>query len=335
MSRPHRKRLLALATCVLCSFLAAPAQASFHLISVREVFAGTSTAPTAEFIVLQMYEPGQNLTNGQQLRIYNSTGGVVSTNGFNNVPSGDNQRTILAATPDAVTAFGVSYDVFLNNVNFITADGGAACWSAFDCVSWGSFSNPGALPSPPGTPAATGGIPVNTSLTRTISRGCPTLLEATDDTNDSAADFGLVASPAPRNNAMVPTETACIPDTQGPGQTLTAKKVQDVDKAAVNELLSEAGAVTLKGKVTVPKVSRLARSQTLRLTARAVKTKKATKSLAANTPTKIKVKLSQGAKKKVKAAIEDSGPRKITVTATAKDALGNSTTKKVRFKLID
>ena len=314
-----------------------PPRRSFHLITVREVFAGTSTAPNAEFIVLQMYEPGQNLTNGQQLTIYNSDWGSWSPpTAFSNVASGDNQRTILAATPDAVTAFGVSYDVFLNNVDFITAAGGAACWSAFDCVSWGNFSNPGALPSPPGTPAAVGGIPVNTSLTRTISRDCPTLLEAADDTNDSAADFGLVASPTPRNNATVPTETACIPDIQGPAQTLTAKKKQDVDKAAVSELLNEAGTVTLKGKVKVPIASRVGRFRTITSDRKGSEDEEVHQGRSRPTPRpRSRSSSPQGAKKKVKAAIEDSGSRKITVTATAKDALGNTSTKKVRFKLTD
>jgi hypothetical protein len=121
---------------------------------------------------------------------------------------------------------------------------------------------------------------------------------------------------------------------QGPLQTLTAKKKQDVDKAAVFERLTEAGTVTLKGKVQVPASSRGARLRAS-VVARAVKAKKATRSLVANRRTKIRIKFSRSAKRKIKAAIEDAGPRKITVTAKARDAAGNSTTKKVRFKLTD
>jgi hypothetical protein len=46
------------------------------------------------------------------------------------------------------------------------------------------------------------------ALRRSISAGCPTALEASDDTNNSAADFA-VTSPNPRPNSVAPTETTC------------------------------------------------------------------------------------------------------------------------------
>lgn len=46
------------------------------------------------------------------------------------------------------------------------------------------------------------------ALRRTISPGCPTLLEPTDDSDDSAADFSP-ASPLPRPNSVAPGETRC------------------------------------------------------------------------------------------------------------------------------
>jgi len=55
------------------------------------------------------------------------------------------------------------------------------------------------------------------SLERSIAPGCPTLLEAGDDTDNSSADFTL-AAPSPRNNATTPTETACA----GPQSPATA-----------------------------------------------------------------------------------------------------------------
>jgi hypothetical protein len=73
--------------------------------------------------------------------------------------------------------------------------------------------------------------------------------------------------------------------------------------------------------------------RTLRLLARVVKSKKSTTSLAANVKTKIKLKFSTGARKKIKAAIADSGPRKVTATSTATDTFGNVSTAKVKFKL--
>ena len=60
----------------------------------------------------------------------------------------------------------------------------------------------------PGRHAGAGASSSGQSLTRSIARGCATLLEAGDDTGDSAADFAL-ATPSPRPNSAAPTETAC------------------------------------------------------------------------------------------------------------------------------
>jgi hypothetical protein len=64
------------------------------------------------------------------------------------------------------------------------------------------------------------GLAPGQTLVRTISRGCPTLLDAPDDTNSSNADFALGAA-TPRNNAATPTEKPC---TTGSGSTGTAAK---------------------------------------------------------------------------------------------------------------
>ena len=45
------------------------------------------------------------------------------------------------------------------------------------------------------------------SLTRSISPGCATLLEETDDTDNSATDLAL-PTPSPRPFPVAPTETA-------------------------------------------------------------------------------------------------------------------------------
>jgi hypothetical protein len=46
------------------------------------------------------------------------------------------------------------------------------------------------------------------ALRRTISAGCATLLEPTDDRDNSATDFSPVF-PSPRPNSIAPTERAC------------------------------------------------------------------------------------------------------------------------------
>ncbi|HET7589593.1 MAG TPA: hypothetical protein VFK14_05350, partial [Solirubrobacterales bacterium] len=75
-----------------------------------------------------------------------------------------------------------------------------------DCVSWGSFS--GSLPSEAGSPASPSGIPDAMALRRTIAPGCASLLEPTDDRDNSAADFSPVF-PEPRPNSVPPSERAC------------------------------------------------------------------------------------------------------------------------------
>jgi hypothetical protein len=190
--------------------LPAGASAAFHLVMVREVFAGGTNS---DFIELQMPSAGENLVSGHPLNIYNASGVVVDTitpNG--NAGSGQSQRTILLGdtgvnpAPDFVDA-GLD----------LNPGGGAVCWmdgTPRDCVAWGAFS--GALPAPgAGTPVAPGGIPDGMSITRSIARGCATLLERNaDDSNDSAADFAVTA-PTPRANSTPPTEMPCpaVPNT--------------------------------------------------------------------------------------------------------------------------
>jgi hypothetical protein len=186
---------------------APPAQATFHEMSIREVYPGSIAQPDAEYIELQMWAPGQNLVGGHSLKTYNASGGLVSTSTFANDVAGDaNQSTILLATPAAESTFGVVPDAAMAP-NQLDPSGGAVCWAeTIDCVSWGSFS--GSLTSPAGSPAASSGIPDGMALRRTISPGCATLLEPTDDRDNSAADFSPVF-PGPRPNSVPPAERAC------------------------------------------------------------------------------------------------------------------------------
>lgn len=195
---------------LLALTLPAAASATFHEMSIREVYPGSPTQPESEYVELQMWAAGQNHVEGHVLKTYNASGGVTSTNPFaSDVPGGANQSTILLATSGAETEFGVSADTALSPGKLDPA-GGAVCWENLDCVSWGSFS--GSLPSPGGTPAAA--IPDGMALRRTIAPGCATLLEPTDDHDSSAADFSAVF-PAPRPNSVVPTERNCPSSGEG------------------------------------------------------------------------------------------------------------------------
>jgi hypothetical protein len=180
------------------------ALATFHEMSIRELYPGSLAQPESEYVELQMWAPGQNLVGGHVLKTYNASGGVTSSNTFAGDVSGSaNQSTILLAAPAAETEFGVSADTALSAGELEPA-GGAACWENLDCISWGNFS--GSLPSPAGAPAPA--IPDGMALRRTIAPGCATLLEPTDDHDNSAVDFSAVF-PAPRPNSIAPSERRC------------------------------------------------------------------------------------------------------------------------------
>jgi hypothetical protein len=214
MQRPAT--LASMLAVVVLTWGAAPARATFHEMSIREVYPGSIAQPDAEYVELQMWAPGQNLVGGHSLKTYNASGGLLNTTTFANDVAGDaSQSTILLATPAAESAFGVVPDAAMAP-NQLDPSGGAACWAeTIDCVSWGSFI--GSLTSPAGSPATPSGIPDGMALRRTISPGCATLLEPTDDRDNSAADFSPVF-PDPRPNSVPPAERACGPaGQQGPG----------------------------------------------------------------------------------------------------------------------
>jgi hypothetical protein len=193
---------------------AASASATFHLMVVREIYPGSSASPEAEYVELQMYASGQNLVSGHSLDFFDAAGAQVATATFGaDVPNGANQSTLVAATPAAESYFGIVADTGMPDGSLDPA-GGAVCWESLDCVSWGSFH--GSAPSPTGSPADPFGIPNGMALRRTIAPGCPTLLEAVDDRNDSATDFSDVF-PAPRPNSIAPSEHSC--SAAGPAQS--------------------------------------------------------------------------------------------------------------------
>lgn len=197
---------VAVLVALLAGVLAAPAAATFHLMSIREVYPGSTAAPDAEYVELQMYAPGQNFVAGHQVKAYDASGALVRVSTLPaDVPNGEDQRTVLLATPEAEATFGVIADAGLSPSQLDGA-GGAVCWEALDCASWGSFS--GTLPSAAGSPAAPSGLPDGMALRRTIAPGCPTELEATDDRDNSVTDFAAVF-PAPRPNAVSPGEHSC------------------------------------------------------------------------------------------------------------------------------
>lgn len=208
--RPALAVVLALTSLALG---ASPARATFHLMKIREVYPGSAAGPEAEYVELQMYASGQNLVGGHSIDFFDAAGAQIATTSFGaDAPNGASQSTLVAATPAAESRFGIVADAGMPGGSIDPA-GGAVCWESLDCVSWGSFH--GSALSPTGAPADPFGIPDGMALRRSIAPGCPTLFEAGDDSDDSAADF-FDAFPAPRPNSVTPSEHDC--SAQGPAE---------------------------------------------------------------------------------------------------------------------
>jgi hypothetical protein len=238
VTSPRAKRLFALLIgCVALSaaILAQPASASFHLMKIREVFPGSVAAPNSDFVVLQMTSAGENFVNGHEITLYGATGSFSATVPMTKtLGRGDNQSTILLAGSGYAAAFpgGPAAD-FTNAALSLSPAGGAVCYPDGvppDCVSWGSFTPPmTGLPSASGPNASVSGITDGKALTRSISAGCATLLEESDDTNSSAADFAE-SSPTPRANATSPGEHACPPPPRPQTRILSGPKGKTHDR---------------------------------------------------------------------------------------------------------
>jgi hypothetical protein len=195
---------------------AASASASFHEIKIREVYEGGTSA---DYVVLQMYAAGQTQVGGHYLFTFDSAGNSFTEYQLpSNVANGQNQRTILVA---GMGSIGVTPDFVAPTSNLFPGPSGSVCYEGFvdlgsgslDCVSIGATAPPHGNPSLVGTPVLSPvGLAPGQSVIRSIARGCPTLLEASDDTDNSAADLAL-GTPSPRNNATPPMEHSC----GGPG----------------------------------------------------------------------------------------------------------------------
>jgi cysteine-rich repeat protein len=183
--------------------VALPASATFHLIKIVEVFPGTAIAPNAQYVVIQMYASGQEFVAGHAITVFDRTGALVGTITFpGDVSNGASQARILIATSQAQTFFGVNADLVMSPA--LLSAGGKVCWANnIDCVSWGNYtgSNVGV-----GTPfnAGGGGLTFGRAARRRLDIVAPnTTLNAGDDTNNSATDFVVSTTPAPRNNSNI------------------------------------------------------------------------------------------------------------------------------------
>jgi plastocyanin len=118
----------------------------------------------------------------------------------------------------------------------------------------------------------------------------------------------------------------------GPRQTLRAEKKQRLAKAAVTETVDKSATVQLHAKVKGGK--KAGASAAARALSQALDARRSTVSLNRGVETKIKLRFSKKARKRLRAALARSGSRKIVVTAAATDGFGKTTTAKTKFRLI-
>ena len=194
-----RVKFLARACAVGLLLASAPALSTFHLMKVVEVFPGTAASPSAQYVVIQMDASGQQLVGGHAITVFNAAGTQTGSFTFpGNLPNGANQTKILIATTQAESFFGLTADLVMSAS--ILSAGGKVCWAGtLDCVAWGSYHGGSAGV---GTPfnAASGLTSGRAAARRLNISGSSTMLDAGDDTDNSANDF-VFATPAPRNNA--------------------------------------------------------------------------------------------------------------------------------------
>jgi hypothetical protein len=177
--------------------VSANASAAFHLTKIVEVFAGNAAHPNESYVLLQAYSAGQNFVAGHTLKVYDNAGAEIVASKVTlatNVANGSDQAYILIGTSGVQAAFGVAPDYTLPAK--LTQAGGAVCFDALDCFSWGNYV-PASAPDTSVTPFAA--LTANKAARRSIAAGNPALLELADDSNNNAADFAAV-DPAPKNN---------------------------------------------------------------------------------------------------------------------------------------
>jgi len=202
---------IAAATGAALLALAPAAPADHHDVRITEVFPGTSEQPTAEFVELQMYSAGQNnFAPGASLNFYNGAGNATGNLDLADVTNGSSQRTLLVGTPAMEAIFTKQADVEYGSAAIANAGGGVCLLSDLfpspvDCVAWGTATVNGAG-------ASESAIPDGSSIVRSITAGCNTLLERSDDSGSSLDDFAP-AFPAPQANSEAGINSDC-PNTQ-------------------------------------------------------------------------------------------------------------------------
>jgi hypothetical protein len=224
MNRLGRIALAGSLAIAVVGTLASSAGAAFHLNKIREI-TGDTLGGDASYIELQMYASGEEFVSGHDIVVFDDDAFQLGSadnsiahhtlTGTNPV-NGANQSTILIGDTGVT---GRDFTIpelssYLDNsIGGNLTAAGAICYQGIpvDCVSWGGSNFTGQIRLPDQTAPNGNAMPTGVlALNRNIGANCATALDATDDTNNAAADFSLVGA-NPRPNSVTPTETPCVP----------------------------------------------------------------------------------------------------------------------------
>ena len=159
-----------------------------------------------------MYLPNQELLSQVDLVFYNGASVETGTLELANVLSGANQRTLLAATPEMEVESPRSRPTWSTAAPRSTLRAARSA-SPRSPDSARSTASPGAPHRSRAQAHPELAIPDGTSLVRDIGAGCNTLLERSDDTGSSLADFSTSSLPTPQPNSEAGFNSSC-PNTQ-------------------------------------------------------------------------------------------------------------------------
>jgi len=213
------------------ALFAPSAQATFHLMSISQVYPGPVAEPESSYVELQMYAPEQNFVANHFVTLFDANGDVIKTLTFaEDLPSPSvTLQTILIGDDGVEAAFGVKPDLMDPGFK-VPAAGGAVCWDTIDCASWGDFT--GTTTPSSGVPADPPGIPDGLALRRFTSGGnCGNRLDGADDSDDSEEDFGD-GVPSPQSYATVPPEPECTSALPTPVTTIEERPANPTSSAS-------------------------------------------------------------------------------------------------------
>lgn len=235
------KRALVLVLLAAALVPAPWAAADHHSMKVREVFAGTNADQGLDFVELQMYQGGQHRVMNARLRVFDAAGAQTHDVVLpSDVGNGESQRSILIG--DTVDGITPDFPTELT----LDGAGGRACFlrkdnqAVIDCVTWGTYLGSTTDHAPQ--------IPLDSSITRSITPGCPTALEESDDTDNDFTDFS-VTSPSPTSNPSLPTDTGCGGGGGG-GEPDLAPPVSTIDRPRQGKTYAPSKLRTLRGTAT-------------------------------------------------------------------------------------